>query len=143
MENIFHFFVLFLFNYICVCLYFVLVDDISVSSLLGETKRLRLDMGRDIFTRLTTVFDTTGPRLFDNVWMVPTDSDNMFDASENSATVVHSIIIERNMQSLLLLNGANILLDHCFHLPYLQRFVTLNWKIKMLHDNFNAYFGEI
>jgi hypothetical protein len=105
------------------------LDDVTLSSVVGDSKRLRLDTGKDIFSRLTTVFDVASGAKFvggSGVWPVTPEAESAASGSVDSHAVAgRSVVIERNTQALVQLGGGEVLLKHCLQLPYLQRSVRL------------------
>lgn len=105
------------------------LDDVTLSSVVGDSKRLRLDTGKDIFSRLTTVFDVASGTKFvggSGVWPVTPEAESAASGGVDSHAVAgRSVVIERNTQALVQLGGGEVLLKHCLQLPYLQRSVRL------------------
>ncbi|XP_076455251.1 E3 ubiquitin-protein ligase UBR4-like isoform X3 [Babylonia areolata] len=85
---------------------------------------LRLDTGSNLFDQLTSVLDQATPVAKVDAALDPThssDTDGRTAGSEGSEDTLTSLA-RKNMVCLLQLNGANMLVEACGHLPFLSKF---------------------
>ncbi|KAL8608129.1 hypothetical protein ACOMHN_016584 [Nucella lapillus] len=82
-------------------------------------KLLRLDTGSNLFDQLTSVLDQAGPLTKVDPALDPADAETRTTEGADEAL---TSLARKNATSLLQLNGANILVDACGHLPFLSKF---------------------
>ncbi|XP_067662559.1 E3 ubiquitin-protein ligase UBR4-like [Haliotis asinina] len=92
-----------------------------------EVKRPRLDTGNNLFDQLTSVFDEMGsggvPKTTTPTEAVNNDSNNTVIHVADSTEEMTSLFAKKNTAHLLQLNGANVLVDCCFQLTFLGKYI--------------------
>lgn len=94
-----------------------------------ESKRPRLDFGQNIFDQLTSVLEEVTP--FSShisksevpVETLNSDGDTTIVHVADSLEEVQLLFAKKNLSNLLQLNGSEILVDVCSHLPLLARYI--------------------